>query len=491
MTKKTEKTVMTTAAGCPVADNQNSMTAGARGPVLMQDVFLMEKMAHFNRERVPERVVHAKGAGAYGTFRVTSDISKYTRAKLFEKVDNECEVFVRFSTVAGELGSADTVRDPRGFAIKFYTEEGNWDLVGNNTPVFFIRDPLKFSDFIHSQKRQPVTGLRDATLQWDFWSLSPESLHQVTWLFGDRGIPATLRDMDGFGSHTFSLWNDKGERYWVKWHIKTQQGIKCLTSEEAEKMAGENPDYHRQDLFNSIERGENPKWTVKIQVMPEREAETYGIHSFDLTKVWPHGDYPLIEVGVLELNRNPQNHFAEVEQAAFEPGNLPPGFGASPDKMLQARLLSYPDAHRYRIGINYAALDVNRPRCPVHTYHRDGQTRFDGNGGGAPVYQPNSFAGPVDDARYQEPPLRISGDADRYDHWVGNEDYWTQAGNLFRLTDDAAQTRLINNIVGAMQGVPHDIQVRQIGHFYKADPAYGEGVAQGLGISMGEVKTVA
>jgi catalase len=485
------KPVMTTAAGCPVADNQNSVTAGARGPVLMQDVHLMEKMAHFNRERVPERVVHAKGAGAYGTFKVTNDISRYTRAKLFEAVGNECEVFTRFSTVAGELGSADTVRDPRGFAIKFYTEEGNWDLVGNNTPVFFIRDPLKFSDFIHSQKRHPATGLRDATMQWDFWSLSPESLHQVTWLFGDRGIPATLRHMDGFGSHTFSLWNEAGERYWVKWHFKTRQGIECLSVGEAERIAGANPDHHRQDLHQAIETGAHPKWTVKIQIMPEMDAETYRIHPFDLTKVWPQVDYPLIEVGELELNRNPRNHFAEVEQAAFEPGNLPPGFGASPDKMLQARLLSYPDAHRYRIGINYAALDVNKPRCPVHSYHQDGQARFDGNRGAQPVYQPNGFGGPADDAAYREPPLRISGDADRHDHWVGNADYHTQAGDLFRLMDDAARARLIENIVGAMQGVPHDIQVRQIGHFHKADPAYGEGVAAGLGVAMKAVSAVA
>lgn len=482
--------VMTTAAGIPVADNQNAVTAGPRGPVLMQDVHLMEKMAHFNRERVPERVVHAKGAGAYGTFTVTGDISRYTRAKLFSRVGNQCEVFARFSTVAGELGSADTVRDPRGFAVKFYTEEGNWDMVGNNTPVFFIRDPLKFSDFIHSQKRHPGTGMRDATMQWDFWSLSPESLHQVTWLFGDRGIPASYRHMDGFSSHTFSLWNADGERFWVKWHFKTQQGIRNLSAEAAARLAGEDPDYHRRDLYEAIARGETPRWTVKVQIMPERDAETYHVNPFDLTKVWHYADYPLIEVGVLELNRNPRNHFAEVEQAAFEPGNLPPGMGASPDKMLQARLLSYPDAHRYRIGINYAALDVNRPRCPVHSYHRDGQLRFDGNGGDAPVYEPNSFAGPVQDPGYREPPLRISGDADRYDHRDGNEDY-RQAGDLFRLMSAEEQARLIANIVGAMGGVPRAIQLRQIGHFMKADPAYGEGVARGLGIDLEEVAKAA
>ena len=478
---------MTTAAGVPVADNQNSLTAGPRGPVLMQDYQLMEKMAHFNRERVPERVVHAKGAGAYGTFKVTGDISRYTRAKIFSKVGKTCEIFVRFSTVAGELGSADTARDPRGFAVKFYTEEGNWDMVGNNTPVFFVRDPLKFSDFIHSQKRDPRTGMRDNTMQWDFWSLSPESLHQVTTLFSDRGIPATLRHMNGYSSHTYSLWNEAGERYWVKWHFKTMQGIKCLTSDEATRIAGEDLDHHRRDLFTAIEKGEFPKWRAMVQIMPEKDAETYAINPFDLTKVWPHKDYPLIEVGVMELNRNPENYFAEVEQAAFEPGNLPPGMGASPDKMLQARLLSYPDAHRYRIGVNYAALPVNKPRCPVHHYHRDGQTRFDGNFGRAPNYQPNSFGGPVEDARYKEPPLKISGDADRYDHRAGNDDY-TQAGNLYRLMNADQKAQLIGNLVDALKPVPREIQVRQIHHFYQADPAYGEGVARGLGIDINRVK---
>ncbi|BBP05979.1 catalase [Sulfuriferula plumbiphila] len=477
---------MTTAAGTPVADNQNSETAGPRGPVLMQDYQLMEKMAHFNRERVPERVVHAKGAGAYGKFTVTGDISKYTRAKLFSRVGNSCEMFARFSTVAGELGSADTARDPRGFALKFYTEEGNWDMVGNNTPVFFIRDPLKFSDFIHSQKRDPATGLRDNTMQWDFWSLSPESLHQVTTLFSDRGIPATYRNMNGYSSHTYSLWNDQGERYWVKWHFKTLQGIKTLTNEQASEIAGSDLDYHRRDLHAAIERGEFPKWKVQVQIMPEKEAETYPIHPFDLTKVWPHKDYPPIDVGIMELNRNPQNYFAEVEQAAFEPGNMPPGIGASPDKVLQARLLSYPDAHRYRIGINYAALDVNKPQCPVQTYHRDGQTRFDGNNGGAVNYQPNSFDGPVEYPRMKEPPLKISGDADRYNHRDGNEDY-SQAGDLYRLMNAGQKTQLIGNLVGALKPVPRFIQARQIGHFYKADPEYGSRVADGLGIKIDEI----
>ncbi|MEQ1916643.1 MAG: catalase [Gallionella sp.] len=479
-------TTMTTAAGNGIGDNQNSLTAGPRGPVLMADYQLMEKMAHFNRERVPERVVHAKGAGAYGKFTVTHDISKYTCAQIFSKVGNSCETFARFSTVAGELGSPDTARDPRGFAVKFYTADGNWDMVGNNTPVFFIRDALKFSDFIHSQKRDPRSGMRDATMQWDFWSLSPESLHQITTLFSDRGIPKTLRHMNGYGSHTFSLWNAKGERYWVKWHFKTMQGNKTLTQAEANKIAGEDLDHHRRDLFTAIENGDFPKWTVMVQIMPERDAETYAIHPFDVTKVWPHADYPLQEVGVLELNRNPQNYFAEVEQAAFEPGNLPRGMGASPDKMLQARILSYPDAHRYRIGVNYAALEVNKPRIPVQHYHRDGATRFDGNGGSAVNYQPNSFGGPVDVAAYKEPPLRISGDADRYDHRAGNDDY-QQAGALYRLMSAEQKRQLIANLVGALQGVPEFIQVRQLKHFYQADAAYGQGVAEGLGIAMSKV----
>ncbi len=473
--------IMTTAAGIPVGDNQNSLTAGPRGPVLVADHHLMERMAHFNRERVPERVVHAKGAGAYGTLTVTQDLSQYTCSKLWSKKGNACDAFVRFSTVAGELGSADTARDPRGFACKFYTEEGNWDLVGNNTPVFFVRDPLKFQDFIHSQKRHPQTGMRDNTMQWDFWSLSPESLHQVTILFSDRGIPKTYRHMNGYSSHTFSLWNEKGERFWVKWHLKTLQGIQCLTDREAAEIAATDMDYHRRDLFESIKNNDHPKWLVQVQIMPEAEAQTYHIHPFDLTKVWPHQDYPVMDVGILELNRNPQNYFEEVEQAAFEPSNLPRGLGASPDKMLQARLLSYPDSHRYRIGINYAALPVNKPRCPVHTYHRDGHMRFDGNGNGDVNYQPNSFNGPVDDKRYQEPPLKIKGDADRFDHREGNEDY-QQAGDLYRLMNDHQKAQLIDNIVRAMQPVPKAIQQRQVDHFSKADPAYGRAIAEGLGL---------
>jgi len=471
---------MTTAAGIPVGDNQNSQSAGPRGPLLLQDHHLLERMALFNRERVPERVVHAKGAGAHGVFTVTSDLSRYTRAKLFSKKGNRCDVFARFSTVAGENGSADTARDPRGFAVKFYTDEGNWDMVGNNTPVFFVRDPLKFQDFIHSQKRHPQTGMRDATMQWDFLSLSPESLHQVTILFSDRGIPATYRHMHGFSSHTFSLWNEKGERFWVKWHFKTRQGIQCLREAEAVKLAGEDPDCHRRDLFDSIAGKEFPEWTVFIQVMPELEADSYSINPFDLTKVWPYKDYPLLEVGVLQLNRNPNNYFAEVEQAVFEPSNLPPGMGASPDKMLQARLMSYPDAHRYRIGANYHLLPINKPHCPVHSYHRDGLMRCDDNGGATPNYQPNSFGGPVDDASFKEPPLKIHGNADHYDHREGNDDY-TQAGDLYRLMNEDQKSQLIENIVNAMQGVPREIQQRQLAHFKQADADYGARVAKGLG----------
>ena len=475
--------LMTTDAGAPIGDNQNSISAGERGPLLMADAQLIERMAHFNRERIPERAVHAKGGGAHGTLTITHDISQYTCAKLFAIVGNQCDAFLRFSTVAGEQGSSDTARDPRGFACKFYTEEGNWDLVGNNTPVFFVRDPLKFQDFIHSQKRHPKTGMRDNTMQWDFLSLSPESLHQVTILFSDRGIPATYRHMNGFSSHTFSLWNAKKERFWVKWHLKTMQGIQCLTDAEAASIAGNDLDHHRRDLFTSIAKGDFPKWRVEVQIMPEKEAETYHLNPFDLTKVWPHKDYPLIEVALLELNRNPDNYFAEVEQAAFEPSNLPRGIGASPDKMLQSRLLSYADAHRYRIGTNYAQLPVNRPRCPMQNYNRDGSMRFDGNAGDHVNYQPNSFDGPIDDKQFLEPPLKIYGDADRYDHRKNNDDY-SQPGALYRLMSAEQKNQLIANLVRSLQSVPKAIQARQIAHFYKADPDYGSRVAKELGIEI-------
>jgi catalase len=482
MAKK--KDMMTTATGIPVADNQNSQTAGPRGPLLVQDWQLFEKHAHFNRERIPERVVHAKGSGAYGTLTITNDITKYSKAKVFAKVGKTTECFLRFSTVAGERGAADAERDVRGFAVKFYTEEGNWDLVGNNTPVFFVRDPSKFPDFIRTQKRDPKTNLRNPTAMWDFWSLSPESLHQVTILFSDRGLPKSYRHVNGFGSHTYSLINAKNERVWVKFHFKTMQGTACLTDSEAARIVGNDRESHQRDLFEAIERGDCPKWRLCVQVMPEEDAEQTPYNPFDLTKVWPHKDYPLIEVGIMELNRNPENYFAEVEQAAFEPSNIVPGIGFSPDKMLQFRIFAYADAHRYRLGsTNYSSLPVNKARCPVHSYHRDGFMRFDGNSGGSVNYEPNSFDGPVEDPSFKEPPLRISGDADRYDHREGNDDY-TQAGNLFRLMKPEERARLIENIVDAMRSVPLPIQERQLAHFFKADPEYGKGVAKGLGLPL-------
>jgi catalase len=476
---------LTTASGIPVGDNQNSLTAGPRGPVLLQDFWLLEKLAHFNRERIPERVVHAKGSAAYGTLTITHDITKYSKAKLFSKVGKQTEVFLRFSTVAGERGAADAERDVRGFALKFYTEEGNWDLVGNNTPVFFIRDPLKFPDFIHTQKRDPQTNLRNNTAAWDFWSLSPESLHQVTILMSDRGIPKNLRQQHGFGSHTYSFINAIGERYWVKFHFKSLQGIANYTDQEAAEAVGQNRETSQADLFHAIADGNFPRWRFAVQIMPEADAETYKVNPFDLTKVWPHGDYPLIDVGVLELNRNPQNYHAEVEQAAFSPANVVPGIGHSPDKVLQSRIFSYADAHRYRLGVNHQHLPVNAPRCPIFNYQRDGAMRFDGNGGGSVNYEPNSFAGPKDCPALNEPPLKISGDADRYNHREGNDDY-TQPGNLFRLFTPEQKERLFGNIARHMASVPREIQLRQICHFFRADPAYGLGVAKALNLDIGE-----
>jgi len=475
-----DKKRLTTAGGIPVPDNQNSITAGERGPLLVQDWQLFEKHAHFNRERIPERVVHAKGSAAYGTLTVTGDITRYTRAKLLSEVGKKTEGILRFSTVAGERGAADAERDVRGFALKFYTEEGNWDLVGNNTPVFFVRDPYKFPDFIHTQKRDPRTNLRNPTAMWDFWSRSPESLHQVTILFSDRGLPRSYRHMNGYGSHTYSMINAAGERVWVKFHFKTAQGIACLTDAESTAAIGGDRESHQRDLFEAIERGEFPKWKMLIQVMTEAQAEKTPFNPFDLTKVWPHADYPLIEVGMLELNRNPGNYFAEVEQATFSPANVVPGISHSPDKMLQFRIVSYADAHRYRLGVNYESLPVNKPRCPVHTYHRDGAMRFDDNGGGSVNYEPNSFGGPVEDPSVKEPPLPIHGAADRYDHRKGNDDF-TQAGDLFRLLDPDHQKRLAAALAGAMRGVPEDIVKRQLGHFDRADAAYGNLVREFLG----------
>ena len=480
---------MTSDAGRPVGDNQNSMTVGPRGPIVGDDFLLFEKMAHFNRERIPERVVHAKGSGAYGTFTCTNpDLAKYTSAKLFEKAGKQTPLLIRFSTVGGEKGSADTERDPRGFAIKFYTEEGNWDMVGNNTPVFFVRDPLKFGDFIHTQKRNPQTNLKDATMMWDFWSLSPESLHQVTILMSDRGTPVGYRHMNGYSSHTFSLYNAAGELFYCKWHFKTKQGIKNFTADEANEMRGIDPDFSQRDLFDTIEKGDFPKWSVNVQVMSEKESQTYHINPFDLTKVWPHADYPLIEVGEMELNRNPKNYFAEIEQAAFEPRNVVPGMGFSPDKMLQARLISYPDAHRYRIGGNYQSLPVNMPKCPFATYNRDGLMALGDNGGSSPNYEPNSFGGPKQNPRYTERPIDLhNATVARWDHREHDGDYYTQAGNLFRMMDKGAQERLCANIASTLSTVPERIRTLQISHFEKCDPDYGAGVAKAVDKALAAV----
>ena len=479
-------TTLTTSFGQPVPDNQNSLSAGPRGPLLLQDFHLIEKLAHFNRERIPERVVHAKGAGAYGSFRVTRDVTGWTKAAFLSSVGKETPVFLRFSTVGGEKGSADAERDPRGFAVKFYTEEGNYDLVGNNTPVFFLRDPLKFPDFIHTQKRSPATNLKDPTAMWDFFSLSPETMHQLTILFSDRGTPRSYRHMDGFSSHTFSWINAANERFWVKYHFKTRQGIQNFTAEQTVTMGGIDPDHATRDLFASIEDGDFPAWTVSVQIMPEAEADDYRINPFDLTKVWPHADYPLIEIGELVLNRNPENFFAETEQAAFSPASVVPGISFSPDKMLQGRLFAYADAHRYRLGGNYAQIPVNKPQgCPVHNYQRDGAMRVDGNGGGRPNYEPNSFGGPTQTGVASEPPLRIRGDAAHYDHREGNDDY-AQAGALFRLIGAEAQDRLMDNIAGSLGKAPLFIQQRQLKHFLAADPAYGEGVAKRLGLTVAQ-----
>ncbi|WP_439196774.1 catalase KatA [Bacillus velezensis] len=472
---------LTTSWGAPVGDNQNSMTAGDRGPALIQDVHLLEKLAHFNRERVPERVVHAKGAGAHGYFEVTNDVTKYTKAAFLSEVGKRTPLFIRFSTVAGELGSSDTVRDPRGFAVKFYTEEGNYDIVGNNTPVFFIRDAIKFPDFIHTQKRDPRTHLKNPTAVWDFWSLSPESLHQVTILMSDRGIPATLRHMHGFGSHTFKWTNDKGEGVWIKYHFKTEQGMKNLDVNTAAKIAGENPDYHTEDLFNAIENGDFPAWKLYVQIMPLEDANTYRFDPFDVTKVWSQKDYPLIEVGRMVLNRNPENYFAEVEQATFSPGTLVPGVDVSPDKMLQGRLFAYHDAHRYRVGANHQALPINRSRNEVKNYQRDGQMRFDDNGGRSVYYEPNSFGGPKESPENKQAAYPVSGFADSVSY--NHHDHYTQAGDLYRLMSEEERTRLVANIVSAMKPVEkEEIKLRQIGHFYKADPEYGRRVAEGLGL---------
>ena len=471
---------LTTAAGAPVVDNQNSVTAGARGPMLLQDVWFLEKLAHFDREVIPERRMHAKGSGAYGTFTVTNDITQYSGANIFSAVGKQTELFIRFSTVAGERGAADAERDIRGFSVKFYTEHGNWDLVGNNTPVFFFRDPLKFPDLNHAVKRDPRTNLRSARNNWDFWTSLPEALHQVTVVMSDRGIPASYRHMHGFGSHTYSFINAAGERFWVKFHFRTQQGIKNLTDEEAAAVIAEDRESHQRDLYESIERGDFPKWKLYVQVMPEADAAKVPYHPFDLTKVWPKGDYPLVEVGEMVLNRNPANYFAEVEQAAFTPANVVPGISFSPDKMLQGRLFSYGDAQRYRLGVNHHQIPVNTPKNPVNSYHRDGAMRVDGNHGSTLTYEPNSYGQWAEQPQFREPALAVGSTADRFDYRADDDNYFEQPGNLFRLMSPAQQQVLFENTARAIAGVPQEIQQRHIDHCTQADPAYGEGVAKAI-----------
>lgn len=473
-------TRMTTNAGAPVVDNQNSLTAGPRGPLLAQDVWLHEKLGNFVREVIPERRMHAKGSGAFGTFTVTNDITKYTRAKIFSAIGKKTEMFARFTTVAGERGAADAERDIRGFALKFYTEEGNWDMVGNNTPVFFIRDPRKFPDLNKAVKRDPHTNMRSARNNFDWWSLLPETLMQVTVVMSDRGIPRSYRHMNGHSSHTYSFWNEAGERFWIKLHFLTQQGIEDLTDAQAEVVVGKDRESHQRDLFDAITQGDFPKWKMFVQVMPEADAETYRIHPFDLTKVWPKSDYPMIEVGEFELNRNPDNFFADVEQAAFAPSNLVPGIGASPDRMLQSRLFNYADAQRYRLGTNFHQIPVNRARCPVNSNHRDGIGRVDGNYGGLPHYEPNSYGQWQEQPEFREPPLKIRGDADYWNYREDDDDYFSQPRAFFRSMNDAQKQRLFDNTARALGDAPDFIKDRHVGNCTKADPAYGAGVAASL-----------
>ncbi len=487
-----KKKVLTTAFGIPVGDDLNSMTAGQRGPVLMQDMHLLEKLAHFDRERIPERVVHAKGAGAYGYFEVTADVTPYTKAKFLSDIGKRTDVFLRFSTVGGEKGSADAERDPRGFALKFYTEEGNYDMTGNNTPVFFIRDPLKFPDFIHTQKRNPVTNCKDPDMFWDFLSLTPESIHQVTILFSDRGTPVDYRHLNGYSSHTFKWYNDKGEYFWVQYHFKSDQGIKNFTAVEADAMKAKDADHATRDLYDSIERGDYPSWTLEMQIMTPEQARNYRYDIFDITKVWPHKDVPPIKVGKLVLNRNPENYFAEVEQAAFCPGNVVPGIAVSPDKMLQARLFSYHDTHVHRLGSNYHLIPVNAPKAaPEASYQRDGSMRTDNNGGSGPNYWPNSFGAPAPDPTALEPHFDVNGQAGHYAYTHPNDDF-EQAGNLYRdVMTDQDRTNLISNLVGALSGARKRIQYRQCAIFFKADQEYGTRVVQGLGLELERVQGLA
>ena len=471
---------MTTTAGNPISDNQNSITAGERGPVLLQDYQLIEKLAHQNRERIPERVVHAKGSGAFGVLEITEDISKYTKAKVLQKGE-KTKMLLRFSTVAGERGAADAERDVRGFALKFYTKEGNWDLVGNNTPVFFIRDAYKFPDFIHTQKRHPHSNLRSNTAAWDFWSLSPESLHQVTILMSDRGIPKSYRHVNGYGSHTYSLINASGERFWVKFHFKTLQGIETITNAQAEAIVAKDRESNQRDLFENIQAGNFPKWSFEIQIMTHKQAKECSFNPFDLTKVWPHKDYPMIKVGIMTLNENPKNYFNEIEQASFSPSNVVSGISFSPDKMLQARIFSYPDAHRYRVGTHYEMLPVNRPIVEVNTYHADGSMNYEIKEPTDAYYEPNSFGGAIEDASFAEPAFEAGDYADRYNHRVENDDF-SQPRALFELMSDYQKEQLFSNIAAAMDGVPRNIIDRQIALFEQVHVDYASGVKKALGI---------
>ena len=488
--KKDDK-FLTNEVGAPVEDNINSVTAGPRGPIMMQDVWLQEKLAHFDREVIPERRMHAKGSGAFGKFTTTHDVTKYTCANLFAGIGKETETFVRFSTVAGERGAADAERDIRGFAIKFYTEEGNWDLVGNNTPVFFIRDPLQFPDLNHAVKRDPRTNLRSAQNNWDFWTMLPEALHQITVVMSDRGIPASYRHMHGFGSHTYSLINKDGVRVWVKFHLKTQQGIKNLTNEEAAAIVAQDRESHQRDLYEAIERGDFPRWTLYFQIMTEEQANNYKENPFDITKTWSHKDFPLIEVGVLELNRNPENYFADVEQAAFTPNHLVPGIGLSPDKLLQGRLFAYGDAQRYRLGVNADQIPVNAAHCPVHSYHRDGYMRVDGNAGSTKGYAPNSISEWMTKGK-TTPPMNVDGAIDHHNPYEDRtDDCFYQPGDLYRLMTEAQKTALISNTVADIMPVTENIKYRHAAHCYLADKDYGTRIAEGLKLDMAEVEKLA
>jgi len=479
MTSPKKPTYLTHATGAPVIDNMNIQTAGPRGPALLQDVWLLEKLAHFHREVIPERRMHAKGAGAHGHFTVTNDISRYTKASLFAEIGQRTPMFARFSTVAGERGAADAERDIRGFALKFYTKDGNWDLVGNNTPVFFLRDPLRFPDLNHAIKRDPRTGMRSADSNWDFWTLLPEALHQVTIVMSERGIPRSFRHMNGFGSHTYSLINAENQRTFVKFTFKTQQGIENLTDAEAQDLVGRDRESHTRDLYESIEAGQFPRWTLFIQVMTGAEARSSRLNPFDLSKVWPHAEFPLIEVGVIELDRNVENFFADTEQAAFSPANIVPGIGYSPDKMLQARLFAYADAQRYRLGVNFNHIPVNAAKCPIHSYHRDGQMRTDGNMGGTTSYFPNSRGEWIDTPGLAEPPVEIDGAAAHWDHRV-DDDHYEQPGNLFRMMDDRQRQVLFDNTARSVSGASLPVQERHIANCTRADAAYGTGVRAAL-----------